>query len=45
MLPCALNPLQATTGISSTPALLEEGHDIGHFQVMIQGHTDSMNTT
>jgi len=43
MLPCALNPLQGTTGTSSMLALLEEGHGIEHFQETFQGHTDRMN--
>ena len=43
MLPCALNPLQVTTGTSSMPALLEEGHGIEHFRETFQGRTDRMN--
>jgi len=43
MLLCALNPLQETTGTSSMPALLEDGHGIVHFQETFQGHTDRMN--
>jgi hypothetical protein len=43
MLLYALNPLQVTTGTSSTPALLEVGHDIVHFQELFQGHTENEN--
>jgi len=43
MLLCALNPLQETTGTSSMPALLVDGHGIVHFQETFQGHTDRMN--
>jgi hypothetical protein len=43
MLLYALNPLPVTIGTLSTPALLEVGHDIGHFQELSQGHTENEN--
>lgn len=42
MLLDASNPLQVTTGTSSTPALLEVSHDIVHFREIFRGHTDGI---